>query len=114
MSGMEDINWPRVAATVRHVVETKAAEAKNAYPFLSFYGGAKNGLRRALGIADKRTFEARWVGATPYTMEQLVRIADLLGVRVADLLITHHEDPDEEQDPGDGALPNGAPNPDED
>lgn len=111
---MEDINWERVAATVRRVAEEKTAEAKGAYPFLSFYGGPKAGIQRVTGIVDKRYFERRWNGTTPYTMEQLVRIAELLDIRVADLLITHHEDPAEEQDPGDGAMPSGAPNPEED
>lgn len=80
------IDWEKVADNVRRVAEAKATEAKTTYPYLHFDGGAKAGIRRVLGITDRRTFESRWTGAVPYTVSQVVTIAELLGVRAADLL----------------------------
>lgn len=88
---MTEINWERVAENIRRVAEQKANEAKTTYPYLHIDGGAKAGIRRALGIADRRTFEARWDGTTPYTVSQVAVIGDLLGVRAADLLDQNDE-----------------------
>lgn len=86
--GMEpqDINWERVAANIRRVAEQKVNEAQAAYPFLSIPGGAKKPIERALGLSHGRVFDSRWNGDIPYTIGQVAVIADLLGVRAADLL----------------------------
>lgn len=95
---MVEINWSRVAAEVRRVAQRRLDEAKAGYPYLGITGGPKAGIRRALGYTDRRTFDLRWDGEVPYTLDQIVTIADLLGVREADLLIAHHEDDDPRDD----------------
>lgn len=85
------IDWERVAATVRRVAEQKATEAREAYPFLTVQGGPKKAIERALGMSHGRVFDSRWNGEIPYTVSQVATIADLLGVRAADLLDQHDE-----------------------
>lgn len=68
----------RVARRVRELAEAK-------FPYVRFVSGPKEELRRALGFTDRRTMESRWTGEVPYDIAQLAVIADLLGVRVADL-----------------------------
>jgi hypothetical protein len=76
----------RIARRIRARVE-KLAEEKARIP------STKADLRRILGYTDRRTMETRWLGETEYTVAELVRIAEALDVRVADL--THADEDDD-------------------
>jgi hypothetical protein len=67
----------QVAANVRRITKEKKRRRAD--------------LRRELGIADRRTFEARWNGSRPFNIRELVIIADFLGVRVADFVQPEEE-----------------------
>ena len=63
----------RVAANVRRLAEER------------FPDGPKAAVRRAMGYTNRPPGDVRWSGEVPYDVSQLAVVADLLGVRVADL-----------------------------
>lgn len=46
----------------------------------------KADLRRAIGMVDRHTFDARWNGEKEFTVEQVKIMAAMLGVNPADLI----------------------------
>jgi hypothetical protein len=75
----------QVAKNIRRIAAEK-------FPYRQFHSGPKAHLRRALGIVDRRTFDTRWDGERPWDINELVIIAEALGVRVADFVQPIDED----------------------
>jgi hypothetical protein len=82
---MDQEQRDRTARRIRARVE-ELAEKKARIP------STKADLRRVLGYTDRRTMEARWLGETEYTVAELVLLAEVLDVRVADLTHADNED----------------------